>query len=574
MSAIGIDFGTTNSVVAHWSAAGVEALDIDPAHGEWSLHGFNRVLPSVYSHDGDGQITFGWAAKLGHRTPYEAVKRLFATQQEIISAEDSAPLAVEEVATMIFAEMKQRAARQGVDASQAVVTVPANSRGLARHRTKVCAGMAGFEVLTLLNEPTAAAMAYAANNPGDQQILVFDWGGGTLDVTVLRSAHGIFMEQASKGLPTRGGMDFDARLARAVRATIDGPIRWDEADRYRFRRAIELAKIELSTQQATSVVLPDGSSRRVTRQMFDDAVRDLVEESRRPLEQCLRDIGAGAGAIDAVVMVGGTSKVPLVRDFVGDVIGIHPVEEVDPMVAVGEGAAIAAAIMTGELDSNDFFVATEHALGTVVVNDRSDGFEFSPIIPRNHKLPAQGSNRYFPQYPDQESVSVRIIEGDPALGVDHEDNLELPDEFDVPIPPATPSNPGRAFDIVYSYDTDGILHVVVNSVPDGDELSRLTVEFGPTRDKRRLVEMASRVQETISTGRRQSTADAPDPAGIDPESARLLERAHVKVIPFLDGDAAELVRAAADELERSTPAERSAARDALQAQLAPYPYLF
>ena len=570
MTTVGIDFGTTNSVVAKWAPSGVDVLDIDPAPGEWAIHGFSRVMPSVFATNAAGEALFGWTAKRTETRPFEAVKRLFGTHQEVVTDDAGTALAVEEVATMIFAELRRSATGLGVPASQAVVTVPANSRGLARHRTKICAGMSGLEVLALLNEPTAAAMAYAWKHPGDQQVLVYDWGGGTLDVTILRSVGGVFMEQASKGLPAKGGMDFDTRLAQAVLDTVADAETWDAAAHHRFRLQVELAKVELSSREETELQLPGGETRRVTRTMFEHAVQSLVEESRRPLEQCLHDIGAGPGVIDAVVMVGGTSKIPLVRRFVSEVLGREPVASVDPMTAVGEGAAIAAAILRGELNTNDFFVSTEHALGTITHNRPDPTPRFSVLIPRNHKLPAARTDRFLPAFEEQESVNVNVIEGDPDLPVEHHDNVILT-SFDVQLPPARNGH-DRSFDITYHYDVDGILHVEVDDTATGERIGEHEVTFGITDDKRQLVRMASRAQSTVDG--RVLSDEAPRAVSVDPEFAALLERARVKVVPFLEADEADEIRTAADRLETADEANRQDAKAALQAALAPYPYLF
>jgi molecular chaperone DnaK len=571
MTTVGIDFGTTNSVLAKWTPTGIDVLDIDQAPGEWSGHGFSKVMPSVFATGTDGQALFGWAAKRAERGGFEAVKRLFATQQGTVIDDAGTALAVEEVATLLFAELKRGATENGVPASSAVITVPANSRGLARHRTKICAGMAGLEVKALLNEPTAAAMAYAVDYPGDQQILVFDWGGGTLDVTILRSVGGVFMEQASMGLPTKGGMDFDSRLARAVRETLAEDHQWDETDRHKFALQIELAKIELSREDKTELRLPGGDVRRVTRTMFEQAVQPLVEESRRPLERCLHDIGAGPGVIDAVVMVGGTSQVPLVRRFVTELLGQEPVSTINPMTAVGEGAAIAAAILSGELDTNDFFVSTEHALGTITHEPHSTTPRFSVLIPRNHKLPASSTERFSPVFDDQDVVDVHVIEGDPDEQVDHPDNVVLTN-FPVKLPEHEGSNADRSFDITYRYDSDGILHVEVDDPISGQLLERHEVSFGITDDRRALVEMSKRTQATMDTGKLSD--DAAEPSHTDPEIASLLQRAYVKVVPFLDEDDAAAVRAVADRLHDAGPDELPSAKEELQAALAPYPYLF
>lgn len=569
MTAIGIDFGTSNSVAAIWRTGEVEVVSIDnPAEAAWENLGFDRIMPSVFAEGVDGQALFGWAAKRSESNRFEAVKRLFTTRQEATVDDAGTVFAVEEVATILFAEIRAAVARQGIDPTQAVVTVPANSRGLARHRTKVCAGMGGFQVLALINEPTAAAMAYSARNPGDQQLLVFDWGGGTLDVTVLRSVDGIFMEEASKGLPTKGGLDFDNRLRKLVLDTVPDHSTWTGEERRRFDLEVELAKIKLSSQEFVEVQLPGGGSRRVTRAMFNSAARSLVDEARRPIEQCLADIKAGTGAIDSVVMVGGTSNVPLVRTFVSELLDREPEAGVDPMTAVGEGAAIAAAILSGELETNHFFVGTEHALGTVVL-DGARRPVFSVLIPRNHKLPAKRSERYTPLTPEQEAVELCVIEGDPTASLEHPDNVVLK-EWRVALP-GRAGTLDRSFEMTYEYDVDGILHVTVTDDASGQTMLEDDVAFGVTDDKRELVYIARRARQTVDSGVVDRDGSA---AAADPEATQLLQQARVKVVPFLEGGEADEVRAAADALERAGADEREAAKSQLRDVLTAYSYLF
>lgn len=567
MTTVGIDFGTTNSVVAAWTGSPV-VLPIDTPPGEWADLGFESLMPSVFARTDDGSATFGWTAKRARRNRFEAVKRLFATQQEHISDDAGDAFAVEEIATMLFAEFKRAAAEHGnIDATRAVVTVPANSRGLARQRTKICAGMGGFEVLALLNEPTAAAMSYALRSPGDQQLLVFDWGGGTLDVTVLRSVAGVFIEQASKGLPTSGGIDFDSRLSRAIIDRIPDSSTWSDVERHEFRTAVELAKIKLSTQETTNLQLPGGVVHQVTRSTFEDAVRPLIEASRAPIEQCLRDIGAGAAAIDAVVMVGGTSQIPAVRQFVADVVGQPPAATVNPLTAVGEGAAVAAAILTGELETNDFFVSTEHALGTVISDGRHE--RFSVVIPRNHKLPAERTEQYSPLFPEQESVYVQVIEGDPDRPLDDPDTVEL-QGWSVPLP-GEPGTLDRGFSLTYHYDVSGILRVRAVDDASGVEMLHEAISFGASADKRELVRMAERARAVVQTGTVERDSAPPK---LDADAISLLQKAHVQVIPFLDASDADLVREAVERLESAEPGAQEAAKESLRRVLAPYSYLF
>ena len=570
MTSIGIDFGTTNSVVATWSSEGAEALAVDDPLNEWTTLGFDKVMPSVFAKSPEGEALFGWAAKGCSTGRFEAVKRLFATQQDSIVDDYGDTFAVEEVATMLFAELKAATVRQGVAATQAVVTVPANSRGLARHRTKICASMAGFQVLALINEPTAAAMAYAAKNPGDQQILVFDWGGGTLDVTILQSVSGVFMEQASMGLPTTGGLDFDSRLRKLILKTVPDRSFWTNNDLRQFDLDVELAKINLSERDSTIVQLPGGDNRKITRGMFEDSIDGLIKKARHPIEQCLRDVGADSGSIDSVIMVGGTTKIPAIRKFVRDLLNLDPQDGVDPMTAVGEGAAIAAAILTGELEDNDFYVATEHALGTIATSGHNRLPEFSVLIPRNHKLPAEKTNTYGPSRPEQEVVIIPVIEGDPEKGINHPDNVILK-EWELPLP-GQPGDPDRSLEVTYNYDVNGILDVKVVDVASGGIMLEDDVSYGISTDKREMIRISRQAQNIVGEGR------VPDkratPTITDPKSVLLLQQAHVKVIPFLDGDEADEIREAAHQLENATEKETDGAQSHLETLLSAYTYLF
>lgn len=570
MTTIGIDFGTSNSVVATWSGGGPEVLSIDSPLAEWENLGFDRIMPSVFARGTGNQAQFGWAAKRSQSGRFEAVKRLFATQGETITDDAGGSFVVEEVATMLFAELRAAALRQGVDARDAVVTVPANSRGLARHRTKICAAMGGLNVLALINEPTAAAMAYAARNPGDQQLLVFDWGGGTLDVTILRSTGGVFMEQASKGLPTRGGIDFDTRARKAILDSVEETSRWSPEERRRFELDVELAKVKLSSDESTVVQLPSGDSRRLTRARFEKEVRSLIDEARQPIERCLADIGAGPGSIDSVVMVGGTSKIPAIRTFVAEMLGCDPEVGIDPMTAVGEGAAIAAAILTDELETNDFFVATEHALGTVTFDPTTNDQSFSVLIPRNHKLPARRTETYVPFHPEQASVSISVIEGDPDEPVDHPDNVVLK-AWTVPVPGETGS-PNRSFDMTYDYDVDGILHITVVDNLTGATMLSDDIADGVTDDKRELVRIAKRARQTVDG--RDLTPAGSSAAHADPEANELIERARNQVIDFLDDDEKADVIAAVTALEQASPDDLESLKARLRDVLTPYGYLF
>ena len=565
MTAIGIDFGTTNSVASCLVGDSTQVLSLDSPPIDWAPYGFDQVFPSIMA-TGESGLLFGWAAKQARSGRFDAVKRLFATQLDFAVDEAGEALAVEEVATMLFAEIRHRVASAGVDASSAVITVPANSKGRARHRTKICAGMAGFEVLGLINEPTAAAMTYAQRHPEARQLLVFDWGGGTLDVTVLHATEGVFIEQASAGLPTMGGLDFDSRLAKLVRSQLGIHETWTDEQKMDFRLQIELAKIRLSEVTETTVRAPNGSSVTVSREQYEREIRGLIDESRVPLERVLRDINAGPGSFDAVVLVGGTCRIPAVRNFVRDVLRVEPDISVNPMTAVAEGAAIAAAILSGATDKYDFFVSTEHALGTFAVSSRTNNLEFSTIIPRNHKLPAQAQESYRPVHEEQESVNIEVVEGDPDAA---DPDFTVLKSWDVPLGLENGTRV-ESFMLRYEWDVSGILHV--SAV---DELSGVTIldddiSYGIAEDKKKLAQIASRAKKAVSSGALQEESAANVE---DVEAADLIAKALTKVVPFLDSEEADALVRLVRNVESSSGAELANAKVDLRRALAEYSYL-
>ena len=458
MTAIGVDFGTTHCVLAQYGSGAVEAIALDEAPAEWEALGLHRVLPSVVAMGPDGRPRFGWRAKQQHHDRVDAVKRLFAAHERVELGDEE--ILVEELGALLFAHLRRAALDQGIDFSRAVVTVPANSRGLARYRTKLCARLAGIDVAALINEPTAAAMAFGLRATEDQTILVVDWGGGTLDVTVLELVDGVFLEHASKGIQRLGGIDFDRRIYEQVATEAGGDIEWDEFERSRLRLELERAKIHLSHHDEVSFALPGGRRSVLTQEQLDRWVTPIVHRAFEPIQRCLGDLGMSSRSVDHLLLVGGTCMMPIVRDFVSDMVGQEPATGVEALTAVAEGAAVAAAILAGEHDS-DFFVSTEHALGTVCVDARGER-TFSTLIPRNHKLPARGRDAFVRQREGDLSVRVRVIEGDPDKPLDDEDNVFLK-AWDVPLDPTSDGS----FDITYEYDTDGILHVSVTDRKTG-----------------------------------------------------------------------------------------------------------
>lgn len=534
MASVGIDFGTTNSVVAQYAARTLSVLSIDEPPADWATLGFDRVLPTVFGRGDNDEPIFGWAAKQRPGS-LSAVKRLLRAEE--IAEVDGVEYVVEEIATMIFGHLKRASQRQGVSFDQAVVTIPANSRGIARHRTKLAAGMAGVQVMALINEPTAAAMAYSMASSHEESMLVVDWGGGTLDVTVLRNVEGVFMEQASKGIQQLGGLDLDAALSRLVIDTVSDSSSWTASERAGFRLDIERAKIQLSTSEQVSIPLPSGEYRQVTRAMFEQTIKSQIERVRAPIEQCLADLGGDASDTDSLVLVGGTCKIPAVRSFVSDLMEKPPATGVDPMTAVAEGAAVAAAILSGELDDRDFFVSTEHALGTVTL-DPGVGLAFSELIPRNHKLPARITNSYSPAADYQEALNITVIEGDPAKPLTDVDNVILK-EWTIDLPEPQPLGE-LSIELTYSYDVDGILHVA--ALDDrGNDLLDDVVSFGASLDRSSLAKIAKRASDALDNDQ-LTTPESARASDLSDEQRQLVTALQTKVIPFIDEAEAESIR--------------------------------
>jgi molecular chaperone DnaK len=568
MTALGIDFGTTNSVVAVQNSTGVEVLAIDQAPVGWAPYGFDNVFPSVMARDENSRICFGWEAKLKSSGRFDAVKRMFATQLDFAVDDAGDALAVEEVATMLFAELRSRTILNGVAAEQAVITVPANSKGRARHRTKLCAGMAGLEVLALINEPTAAAMSYAQRHPESRQLLVFDWGGGTLDVTVLQSHDGVFIEQASSGLPRSGGLDFDSRLEKIVRDSIPGLDQLKPAERHALRLEVELAKIRLSTADATSIELPDGKSFRITRSRFEQEIEGLLNESRIPLQRCLNELQIGPGSIDALVLVGGTCRIPAVRKFVEDVLKADSDPDINPMTAIAEGAAIAAGILTGQNTSGDFYLCLEHGLGTFTYDGTSTNPTFSTIIRKGTKLPARSTDVFQPLFPTAISVNIQVVEGDPDSPTP---DFTVLKEWDVELKTPYTEDSSREFDLEYHYDVNGILRVKATDQESGTVILDDDVSYGIAKDRRQLKEMSDRVKTAVNDG---VVSEAASVKLNNPEAMKLIQQARVKVIPFLDATETGPLEAAVIELEQSQGGNSDKALAELRRLLAPYSYLF
>src|SRR5262245_35085049 len=465
MAYIGIDFGTSNSVVANFQYGQAEVLP---------NHEGQKWTPSVVTLRRDGSLAFGQEAKenFDEKRSIRSIKRILGTPERVPLVGQN--LRTEQIAVMLFSLLKRDAEKHLNETfTKAVVTIPANSKGLARHATKLCAGAAGMQVLTLINEPTAAAICYGLNTTQDQTILVYDFGGGTLDATVLPIHHRIIEEISSKGVGRLGGDDLDTALGNLLAKRFMEKTGFDILNspyKQQFMLAVEKAKIELSTQTATvcrkAELVPErhlSLEEEIDRPTFEREIMPLVLKSGTAIDEALSLRGLKPKDIDKVLLVGGTSKIPLVRRFVTERLGgkePEPFEKVDPMTCVAQGAAIVAAILQGApgLDNHAYSVKLEHSLCANPINERRQVY-LDPIIKRGADIPCSFTKTYHPVADPAERVVISVFEGDIYDNPESPENVklaEIPWEYQ----PARPQRDG-ALEVTYEYGDDGILTVQI-----------------------------------------------------------------------------------------------------------------
>ncbi|MFD7393521.1 Hsp70 family protein [Streptomyces virginiae] len=459
MTATGIDFGTTNSVAAQWNGEYVEVLEIggQGLDANWRRKGFELLYPSVVGTSSLRPGTlFGWEAKLRSEQAVEACKRMLR-EEPFVSLGGQRFAATTAAAGVFHAITGAAEEEAATEIREAVITVPANATGAARFRTREAARAAGISVRTLLNEPTAAAIAYAHEMEVDGEFLVFDWGGGTMDATLLLHDDGFFDEKASRGVNRLGGLEIDARLRRLVLQQAPARGQWSASEQRMFALDIERAKILLSHQESVDIQTPDGVVVAIGQDEFAEAIQDLISRALDPVEECLEQARIDPRDLTAVLMIGGSSQIPAVRAAVSEALDCELVDAAlcDPMTAVAEGAAITAAAMDGELKSIIRVVNT-HALGTIT-KDREGRRNFSALIDRNQRLPQQRVKSYEPTRDNISELTVEVWEGDPDREVDHPDNVKLTDLV-LRYPQRGKAEDG-VFDLEYTYSKEGLLTV-------------------------------------------------------------------------------------------------------------------
>ncbi|KUK22687.1 MAG: Chaperone protein DnaK [Thermotoga petrophila] len=498
---VGIDLGTTNSVIAWMKPDGTVEV-IPNAEG-------SRVTPSVVAFTKSGEILVGEPAKrqmiLNPERTIKSIKRKMGTDYKVrIDDKEYTP---QEISAFILKKLKNDAeAYLGGEIKKAVITCPAYFNDAQRQATKEAGIIAGLEVLRIINEPTAAALAYGLDKAGkEEKVLVYDLGGGTFDVSILEIGEGVIEVIATAGNNHLGGDDFDQRLidwmAEEFKKQHGIDLREDRQALQRLRDAAEKAKIELSTKMETDVSLPfiavspSGQplhlEMRITRSLFESLTRDLVEMTRGPIEQALNDAKLSPQDIDEIILVGGMTRVPMVQRFIKEFFGKEPNKSVNPDEAVAIGAAIQAAILAG----------TEGAKGRdivlVDVTPLTLGIEvkgglFEPIIPRNTKIPVRKSKIFTTVEDGQTEVEIRVYQGERPIA---RENIFLGSFKLVGIPPAPRGVP--QIEVTFDIDSDGIVHVSAKDLGSGKEQSMVvTGRHKLSEDEiKRMIEDAKRYEE-------------------------------------------------------------------------------
>ncbi|MCL1919141.1 MAG: Hsp70 family protein [Peptococcaceae bacterium] len=468
---VGIDLGTSTSEIA--CIVDGAPVVIPNALG-------NLVTPSVVHIGKEGEVLVGEpAAEYLFTRPectFMEVKRLTGSDK-ILRAHnvDYTPEELQSKILQYLCDCAEAFLDERPD--RAVITVPAYFTDVQRRMTAKAGELAGLKVERILNEPTAAALDYGLSNLAQcKNILVYDLGGGTLDITVLELFEGVIDVKASCGNNQLGGKDFD-EIIMGMLADASG----DERALMRLKKAAEECKIALSTEEDFEIVLPFlltaaggkpiSVEKTLTREEFEQGVKDKVDSTRTPMMAALADAGLSPSDLDIVLLVGGSTRIPCVKRLVEESLSLVPQSLVDPDLTVVRGAAIQAGILEGILTGEQELVLTDvcpYTLGTAVVNEGlyEDRLVFDPLIPRNITIPVEQTKLYYPRHDYQTTVCIEVYQGDCASP---ENNERLGDVLLTGIPPARTGK--EPVEVTFAYDMNGILQVKAVVVSTGKEVS-------------------------------------------------------------------------------------------------------
>ena len=584
---LGIDLGTTNSAMAVMEGSEPEILV--NAEGD-------RTTPSVEGFRKDGERVVGKAAKNQAVTNPEntvsSVKRFIGRSYDETPEErktvsyklqkgkdgravvdiDGKDYTPEEISAMVLQKLKNDAEKQlGAPVTQAVITVPAYFNDAQRQATKDAGKIAGLEVLRIINEPTAAALAYGLDKTNkDEKILVFDLGGGTFDVSILELGDGVFEVAATAGDNHLGGDDWDQRIidwmADKFKAENGIDLRQDKMALQRLKEAAEKAKMELSSTTQANINLPfitaDASGPKhldytLTRAEFERITKDLLDRVKKPVEQALKDAGLKAGDIDEVILVGGSTRMPAVQDIVKKLTGKEPNMSVNPDEVVAMGAAVQGGVLAGDVEGILLLDVTPLSLGVETM-----GGVMTKMIDRNTTIPTRKTEIYSTAADNQTSVEVHVLQGERQMA---HDNKTL-GKFQLSgIPAARRGVP--QIEVTFDIDANGIVNVSAKDLGTGkqqqitisgstalndDEVERMVkdAELHAEEDKKRKEEVEVRNNcDALVNATEQTLAEVGDKAPADVKSAA--EEAINEAKSALEGSDLDAIKAATEKMQQA-----------------------